>query len=133
MYSQMDRQKSVRDDVRKRRLRRKNFILAVFNLFKRLWNWILCVVTFKKTIIVFCLFYFVRFVSRREAEYEAFGMPFPVELATVVVSVLIGQLALTALSSLGSRVVDGVKVWSEAKETQMESKEIITEDSEDYG
>lgn len=107
--------------VKEKRLRRRKVILFVWGKLLGTWSWIKCSVSFKKSIIVFCLLYFVNFVEYLKIEYARLGIPFPTDVATIVVSVLIGQLALTAISSLGSRAVE----WAHAKYDEYKG--------EDYG
>lgn len=94
----MDRRQSNSDDIRKKRLRRRNFILAVFNFFK----WIKSIVTFKKTIVVFCIWYIVNFIEYLKMSYEN-GFYFPVELAIAIITAFLVELGLTALNSINSK------------------------------
>ena len=94
----MDRRQGSSEAVKKRRLRRRNFILAVFNFFK----WIKSIVTFKKVIVVFCIWYIVNFIEYLKMSYEN-GFYFPVELAIAIITAFLVELGLTALNSINSK------------------------------
>ena len=94
----MDRQQGSSETLRKKRLRRRNFILAVFNFFK----WIKSIVTFKKTIVVFCIWYIVDFIEYLKKGYEN-EFYFPTELAIAIITAFLVELGLTALNSINSK------------------------------
>ena len=94
----MDKQSSADKSVRQKRLRRRNFILAVFKFFK----WIKSIVTFKKTIVVFCIWYIVDFIEYLKKGYEN-EFYFPTELAIAIITAFLVELGLTALNSISSK------------------------------
>lgn len=83
----------------KRRLRRRNFILAVFNLSKTFWAWVCRTVTFKKCIVVYCLSFIYFFVEYLKWCY-ANGIYFDTTVATTLITAHVAELGLTALNSL---------------------------------
>ena len=98
----MDRQQGSSETLRKKRLRRKKFILAVFNFFKSTFNCIKSVVTFKKAIVVFCIWYIVSFIEYLKKGYEN-DFYFPTELAIAIITAFLVELGLTALNSISSK------------------------------
>ena len=117
----MDRRQSSSDDIRKKRLRRRNFILGIWGLVKSFFNWIKCAITFKKSIIVYCLGYVTYYAESTRGYYISIGLPVPDSVHNTVVTVFLGQLALTAISSLGSRAVE----WVETKYEAMDNNDDI--------
>ena len=107
----MEKQTSRNKLIREKRLRRRKVILFLWRLLKSFFNWLKCVITFKKTIVVFCLLYVVNYVEYIKRQYERFNMSIPASVTEIIITVFLGQLALTAISSLGSRVVE----WAENK------------------
>ena len=83
-------------------MRRKKFILAVFYFFKSIFNCIKSVVTFKKVIVVFCVWYIVNFIEYLKVSYES-GFYFPTELAIAIITAFLVELGLTALNSISSK------------------------------
>ena len=106
----MDKQPSADKSVRQRRLRRRKFILAIWGFIKSFFKWLEWI-TFKKGIIISVLLFIAAFVHYLAENYELYGMPFPIEVANTIITVAVGQLALTAISSIGSRAVE----WAENK------------------
>lgn len=94
----MDRQQGSSETLRKKRLRRRKFILAVFNFFKSIKS----VVTFKKAIVVFCIWYIVSFIEYLKKGYEN-DFYFPTELAIAIITAFLVELGLTALNSISSK------------------------------
>ena len=72
--------------------------MAVFNFFK----WIKSIVTFKKTIVVFCIWYIVDFIEYLKKGYEN-EFYFPTELAIAIITAFLVELGLTALNSISSK------------------------------
>ena len=91
----MDRQQGSSETLRKKRLRRRKFILAVFNFFKSIKS----VVTFKKAIVVFCIWYVVRFVEYLKIQNEQ-GIYFSETIAVTIITAFLAELGLTALASI---------------------------------
>ena len=118
----MERRKSSSDNIRQKRLRRKKFILAVFNLLKRLWEWLHKVITFKKGIIVFCIWYFVDYVEYLKEHYTGMGIPFPSNVAITILTLILGELGLSALTSVKNK-----------KYEMLENIEDIGPEDENYG
>ena len=98
----MDRRESNSDDIRKKRLRRKKFVLAVFGFYKSIINWIKAIVTFKKAIVVFCIWYIINFIEYLKKGYEN-DFYFPTELAIAIITAFLVELGLTALNSISSK------------------------------
>ena len=98
----MDRQQGSSETLRKKRLRRRKFILAVFNFSKSTFNCIKSVLTFKKAIVVFCIWYIVNFIEYLKSSYES-GFYFPTELAIAIITAFLVELGLTALNSVKSK------------------------------
>ena len=98
----MDRQQGSSDDIRKKRLRRRNFILWIWGLLKSFFNWLKETITFKKTIVVFCIWYIVNFIEYLKSSYES-GFYFPTELAIAIITAFLVELGLAALNSVKSK------------------------------
>ena len=129
MDRRASRDKCLRDDTRRdKRLRRRRVILGIWGLIQRLWSlvkslfgWIMCVITFKKSVIVYFLAYVTYYSESTRRFYISIGLPVPDSVHNTVVTVFLGQLALTAISSLGSRAVE----WVETKYEAMDNNDDI--------
>lgn len=95
----MGKQQSTDKLIREKRLRRRNSILKIWGLLKSFFNWVKCVVTFKKTIIVFCIWYVVRFVEYLKIQNEQ-GVYFSETIAVTIITAFLVELGLTALASI---------------------------------
>ena len=110
----MARQQSPDNLVRQKRLRRRKIILTIRDWIQSFFSWVKCAITFKKSIIVYCLSYVTYYAESTRAYYISIGLPVPDSVHNTVVTVFLGQLALTAISSLGSRAVEWVETKYEA-------------------
>lgn len=95
----MGEQQSRNKLIREKRLRRRNSILKIWGLLKSFFNWLKCVITFKKTIIVFCIWYVVRFVEYLKMQNEQ-GIYFSETIAVTIITAFLVELGLTALASI---------------------------------
>src|SRR5574344_1306274 len=117
----MDKQSSPNKSVRLKRLRRRKFILRVWEIIKSFFKWLEWI-TFKKGIIIYVLLFIAAFVKYVAHDYKSYGMPFPTDVANTIVSVAVGQLALTAISSLGNRAVEWAENKYNTEKTETEDK-----------
>ena len=117
----MDRQQSPDNLIRQKRLKRRKIILTIWDWIQSFFNWIKCTITFKKSIIVYCLGYVTYYAESTRGYYISIGLPVPDSVHNTVVTVFLGQLALTAISSLGSRAVE----WVETKYEAMDNNDDI--------
>ena len=95
----MGKQQSTDKLIREKRLRRRKIILFLWELLKSFFNWLKCVITFKKTIIVFCIWYVVRFVEYLKIQNEQ-GIYFSETIAVTIITAFLVELGLTALASI---------------------------------
>ena len=98
MQSRMARRKSTHNDVREKRLKRKKVILTIWGCIASFFNWLKCVVTFKKCIVIFCIYYVVQFVEYLKVQNEL-GNYFSDTVAVAIITAFLVELGLTALSS----------------------------------
>ena len=98
----MDKQSSADKSLKQRRLRRRKFILKIWGLIKSFFVWLKETITFKKTIVVFCIWYIVNFIEYLKSSYES-GFYFPTELAIAIITAFLVELGLTALNSVKSK------------------------------
>ena len=98
----MGKQQSTDKLIREKRLRRRKIILWIWGLLKSFFVWLKETITFKKTIVVFCIWYIVNFIEYLKASYES-GLYFPTELAIAIITAFLVELGLTALNSVKSK------------------------------
>jgi uncharacterized membrane protein (GlpM family) len=98
----MEKQQSRDYVVRQKKLKRRNFILKTWGLLKSFFVWLKETITFKKTIVVFCIWYIVNFIEYLKSCYES-GFYFPTELAITIITAFLVELGLTALNSVKSK------------------------------
>ena len=105
MCGQVDRRNSSDYNIRERRLKRRKAVLFLWGKVCGFWDWVKCL-TFKKFIILYCLGYVTFYAETTRRYYINLGLPIPESHHDTIVTIFLGQLALTAVSSLGSRVVE---------------------------
>lgn len=115
----MGKQQSRNKLIREKRLRRRKAILFVWGKWLGVWNWVKCL-TFKKAVILYCLAYVTYYSESVKGFYTQLGIPIPDSVHNTVVTVFLGQLALTAISSLGSRAVEYVQAKFGSNECEVE-------------
>ena len=98
----MEKQQSRDYIIRQKRLKRRNFILKTWGLTQTFFVWLKETITFKKTIVVFCIWYIVNFIEYLKSSYES-GLYFPTELAIAIITAFLVELGLTALNSVKSK------------------------------
>ena len=98
----MEKQQSRDNTLRQKRLKRRNFILKIWDLVRSFFVWLKETITFKKTIVVFCIWYIVNFIEYLKSSYES-GFYFPTELAIAIITAFLVELGLTALNSIKSK------------------------------
>ena len=107
----MARQQSSNKSINEKRLRRKKFILGMWGLWKSFFNWVLKVVTFKKCVVVFCIYYVTDIVEYWKVQ-NALGVYVSDTVMVTVITAFIVELGLSALLS------------KSRKETNYESEDI---------
>ncbi len=95
----MDKQPSADKSVRQKRLRRRKTILKIWGCITSSFCWLKEVITFKKTVIVFCIWYVVRFVEYLKIQNEQ-GIYFSETIAVTIITAFLAELGLTALASI---------------------------------
>ena len=90
---------------RNRRLKRRKFILKMRDFIISIFIWLKINVTFKKSIVVFCISYIVKFIEYLKKEYQNGGI-FPEEIAIAVITAFVGELTLTCISSIKDKDED---------------------------
>ena len=95
----MEKQQSRDYVIRQKKLKRRNFILKTWGLIKSFFVWLKETITFKKTIIVFCIWYVVRFVEYLKIQNEQ-GIYFSETIAVTIITAFLVELGLTALASI---------------------------------
>lgn len=95
----MAKQTSRDNTLRQKRLRRRKVILFLWGLLKSFFVWLKETITFKKTIVVFCIWYVVRFVEYLKLQNES-GIYFSETIAVTVITAFLVELGLTALASI---------------------------------
>ena len=98
----MEKQQSRDYTIRQKRIKRRNFILKTRELVRSFFVWLKETITFKKTIVVFCIWYIVNFIEYLKSSYES-GLYFPTELAIAIITAFLVELGLTALNSIKSK------------------------------
>ena len=95
----MEKQQSRDYTLRQKRLRRRKVILFLWGMLKSLFCWAKEVITFKKCIIVFCIWYVVKFVEYLKVQNES-GIYFSETIAVAIITAFLVELGLTALASI---------------------------------
>ena len=95
----MEKQQSRDYIIRQKRVKRRNFILKTWGLIKFFSVWLKETITFKKTIVVFCIWYIVNFIEYLKSSYES-GVYFSETIAVTIITAFLVELGLTALASI---------------------------------
>ena len=98
-------QQSSNKSINKKRLRRRNFILGMWGLWKSFFNWVLKVVTFKKCVVIFCIYYVTDIVEYWKVQ-NALGVYVSDTVIVAIITAFIVELGLSALLSKTSKEVN---------------------------